>query len=94
MRVSMLLMRYLVKTGHASSKHAGVRSLFNQHFVKTGIIGKELGALYNELFEARQEGDYVDFVQYDETLIQPWMSQVKSFIETISQLTETQSDKK
>lgn len=80
----------LVKTGYASSKHTGVRSLLNQHFVRTGTISKELGALYNELFEARQEGDYVDFVQYDETLIQPWVPRVKIFIETIVQLTEKQ----
>lgn len=78
----------LVKLGYASSKHAGVRSLFNLHIVKTGLLGKKFGKLYNELFEARQEGDYVDFVEYDETLIQPWMPQVKDFIETIIQLTE------
>lgn len=46
----------LVKSSYASSKHTGVRSLFNQYFVKTGVISKELGTLYNELFEARQEG--------------------------------------
>lgn len=78
----------LVKAGYASSKHTGVRSLLNQHFVKTGVISKELGTLYNELFEARQEGDYVDFVQYDKTLILPWFAQVKNFIEVIAQLTK------
>ncbi|WP_176237898.1 HEPN domain-containing protein [Candidatus Hakubella thermalkaliphila] len=28
--------------GLASSKHAGVRALFNQHFVKDNIVSKEL----------------------------------------------------
>lgn len=76
----------LVKTGHASSKHTGVRSLFNQHFVKPGKVSKEHGKLYNQLFEARQEGDYVDFVQYDEGTVGPWISEVQDFIAAISQL--------
>ena len=28
-----------------SSKHSGVISLFNQHFVKTGIVAKDLGQM-------------------------------------------------
>jgi uncharacterized protein (UPF0332 family) len=76
----------LVKTGYASSKHTGVRSYFNQHFVKTGKVDKVLGRLFNELFEARQEGDYVDFVQYDEALIAPWIHAVKKFIDRLARL--------
>lgn len=76
----------LVKTGHASSKHTGVRSLFNQHFVKPGKVSKEHGRLYNQLFEARQEGDYVDFVRYDESTVKPWIPEVQDFIEAIAQL--------
>ena len=44
--------------GHSSSKHTGIRSLFNQHFVKSGAISRELAAVYNDLFERRQESDY------------------------------------
>jgi len=52
----------LEKHGFSSSKHSGVKSFFNQHFVKTSKISKEQGKLYNNLFDARQEGDYIDFV--------------------------------
>ena len=31
----------LVRQGLSSSKHAGVRGLFNQYFVKTGKVAKE-----------------------------------------------------
>ena len=31
----------LEKHGFASSKHSGVKSIFNQHFVKTGKISKK-----------------------------------------------------
>ena len=33
----------LEKYGFASSKHIGVKSLFNQHFIKTGKLSKEYG---------------------------------------------------
>ena len=62
--------------------------MFNQHFVKVGKVSKEHGKLYNQLFEARQEGDYIDFVQYDEDTVRPWIPEVKTFIDAISQLTE------
>ena len=52
----------LVQYGLSSSKHTGIRSLLNREFVKTGKIPKKMAILYNDLFEKRQEGDYVDFV--------------------------------
>lgn len=33
----------LLNEGLSSSKHSGIRSLFNQHWVKTGRVSKELG---------------------------------------------------
>jgi len=47
----------LVRDGLSSSKHAGVRSLFNRQYVKTGKIPKNLASVYNDLFERRREGD-------------------------------------
>ncbi|MCP4339868.1 MAG: hypothetical protein GY799_13500, partial [Desulfobulbaceae bacterium] len=46
--------------------------------VKLGKVSKEHGRLYNQLFEARQEGDYIDFVQYDEDTVKPWIPEVKN----------------
>ena len=57
----------LIKHGFASTKHSGIRSLFNQNFVKTGIISKDLAKNYNFLFERRQEGDYEDFFEFKES---------------------------
>lgn len=79
----------LEKHGFVSSKHSGVKSLFNRHFVKTGKISKEHGKLYNNLFDTRQEGDYVDFVSFDAESIEPLFPKVKDFISTISRLVKT-----
>lgn len=76
----------LEKNGYGSSKHSGVRSQFNQHFVKTNKVSIENGKLYNRLFDARQEGDYIDFVYFDDKTVEPWLQQVKNFIKIISKL--------
>jgi uncharacterized protein (UPF0332 family) len=82
--VSALLVKYRL----SSSKHSGIKSLFNQHIIKKKILDKSMGKLYNQLFEARQEGDYVDFVSFDRELVEPWILKVKSFIEDIKHLCE------
>jgi len=74
----------LIKEGYSSSKHTGVRSLFNLHFVKTGVVPKELARIYNDLFERRQESDYADFITFKESQIQPLIPQAEEFVERIS----------
>jgi uncharacterized protein (UPF0332 family) len=42
----------------AFSSHKGVISAFGEHFIKTGILPKEMGRELNRAFEKRQIGDY------------------------------------
>jgi uncharacterized protein (UPF0332 family) len=76
----------LVQQGLTSSRHAGVRSLFNQHFVHTGKVAKDQARIYNDLFERRQESDYVDFVRFDESQVRAWMPLAEAFVERIAGL--------
>jgi len=76
----------LVQEGLSSAKHAGVRSLFNRHFVKTGRVTKEKARLFNDLFERRQEADYMDFVNFEESQVRPWISEAEAFVESIAGL--------
>ena len=73
----------LIKKGLSSAKHSGIRSLFNLHFVKSGKIPKDLARIYNDLFERRQEGDYLDFVSFKESQVRPWISQAETLIKFI-----------
>ena len=43
--------------GLSSSKHTGIRSLFNQHLVKPGIVPTEYGQFYSLIFKRRHEKD-------------------------------------
>ena len=73
----------LIKEGLSSSKHSGVRSLFNRHYVKTDKVSKEMARIYNDLFERRQESDYMDFICFEPSQVQPWISQAEAFVTNI-----------
>ncbi len=76
----------LVRNGHRATKHSGIKALFNRHYVKTEVVSKEKGRLYNRLFDLRQEGDYIDFVSLDRETVEPLVSETVDFIETIQLL--------
>jgi len=52
----------LATKGYDSAKHSGVISLFNQHFVKEGILSKNMGRLLAEAKDIRERGDYGDYI--------------------------------
>jgi len=76
----------LASRGLSASKHSGVRSLFGQHFVKTGLIPTELGKFYNDLFESRQESDYDDFFRVDAEKLPHMLEVASRFIDTVEAL--------
>jgi uncharacterized protein (UPF0332 family) len=49
---------------HAQT-HSGVRQMFGLHFVKSGLIYKESGKFYNDIFDMRQTGDYDDYIDFE-----------------------------
>ncbi len=72
-----------MQDGRAATKHSGVKALFNRHCIKTRIVSKENGRLYNRLFDLRQEGDYIDFVSLDGETVEPLVSATADLIESI-----------
>jgi uncharacterized protein (UPF0332 family) len=75
----------LAKDNLSSPKHTGVRSLFNKNYVRVGIISKDMATVFNELFEYRQEADYTDFVEFEESQVLPFIERVRGFLDTISE---------
>jgi len=70
----------------SSHKHSGVLSLFNRHFVKTGLIPVELGKFYSRLFDTRTESDYADLVTIDLKEIQDNLKTAEIFIPAVKSL--------
>ena len=79
--VNALLMKY----NYSSSKHTGVRAIFNKEFINTDIVPKKYGVLFNDLFESRQECDYKDLFFIAAEDIEPLIPKVKEFIEFVSE---------
>jgi len=76
--------RALLATKHLdSSKHTGIVSLFNQHFVKKGIVTKDLGRMLLKGKDLRQDGDYKDFVETSMEEAQEQYDNSEKFIEKI-----------
>ena len=62
-------------------KHSGVRAAFHRQFIKTGLLDTKWGQLYDQLFEDRQEGDYVVFVSFEPGYVQLQVGQCSEFLE-------------
>lgn len=60
--------------------HAGVRQMFGLHFVRTGLIDKDLGKYYSDIFDKRQTGDYDDFVTFTEKEVISLLEPAKQLI--------------
>ena len=68
-----------------STKHSGVRSLFNQHFVKTGEIPIQNATILNELFDMRNDVDYDDYFNADQSQVETLIPEVKNFIKIVEE---------
>lgn len=77
----------LVKGGLASSKHMGAEP-FQQALCENRKSAREVARIYNDLFERRQEGDYIDFVFFKETDVIPWIPDARRFVEHITALAQ------
>lgn len=82
----------LIQQDLSSAKHTGVRSLFNQYFVKTGKIPRQLAQIYNDLFERRQESDYMDFVSFTELQVKPLIPVAAEFVDYLESMTVQKPD--
>lgn len=68
--------------------HGGARQMFGLHFVKTGIIPKETGKFFSDIFDKRQIGDYDDFIDYSEEDVRILVIPAKQLISEIEKLLE------
>ncbi len=80
--VSALLLLKNIET----NSHKGIRQMFGLHFVQSGLVSKEDGRFFSDLYDRRQTGDYDDFVSYDEETVLNLYNQAKGFTERMIEL--------
>jgi len=66
------------------SKHGQVKGFFNKEYIKTNILQKDFGRLYNVVFEYRQKFDYVDLIIPERDLIVDYVDKAEFFNKEVS----------
>ena len=69
--------------------HLGTRQMFALHFVKTGIISKDAGKFYTDIFDLRHTGDYEDFFDHGKEDVIELFIPAKALITRIEEVLST-----
>lgn len=82
-----MLLALFLKTGVniKTSKHMGVISLFDKEFVKTGKIDKYYSTILHDIFDARQESDYKEFVKLTAEEAADFVKLAREFLEGVKE---------
>ena len=70
----------LLKNEINPKTHKGVRQMFALHFIQTGLISRDWGRFFSDLFDKRQTGDYDDFVVIDKETTEEIIELTKGFL--------------
>ena len=81
----------LLTEGLSSSKHGGIRSLFDRHWVKTGRLPTRMGRFYHLLFKHRQQSDYGDRVKFERDDIEAWFNEAEAFVAEVAKQIDEQT---
>lgn len=71
----------LLERGQTYKKHSGVRAAFHREFVKTDMLEVQWGKLYDQLFEDRQEADYIALIAFDRDYVETQLQRCTDFLE-------------
>ena len=74
----------LIHDRHVVNTHKGSHILFGQYFIKSGIMPKEYGDLYNQLETMRNEGDYNCYYNVKPEQLLDSVPLAKEMIDTIA----------
>ncbi len=79
---------FLATINKDSSKHSGVISLFNQHFINTGVVPEINFKAIQSLMDLRHESDYQDFVEITEDEAEGSVESAKTIITSFKTVLE------
>ena len=79
------ILALLIFEPYSSSKHSGVLSYFNRHFIKSGLITKDIGRAVNKAFDIRQRGDYREQVKLDHDQVEPYIDWAEKLITSVKE---------
>lgn len=78
-----------LKNKDVAKTHNGTYSLFNIKDIATGVMTKEEGRLYRQLFSMRTTGDYDDMFDWNQDDVMPLIPQVSALLDKMKQLLDS-----
>ena len=72
-----------------SSRHSGVIALFQEHFVRTGLVVTDTARALPRAFEKRQTSDYGDFSEPSSEEVRSLRDQVRAFLGSCERIAGT-----
>lgn len=75
----------LFSQGIQRSKHSGIESAFSQFLVKPGYIEPEFSRFYQQARRQREEADYAEMVNIDQTTAQQTVTNAERFVSRVEQ---------
>lgn len=88
--VSALLVSYKFE----ASTHNGVIQMFGKAFIKSKVLERRYGTIFNQLFSLRMTGDYEDrrFLDIEED-VKPLIEPTKELIDVVSVMAQEQMER-
>ena len=88
--VSALLVSYK----YEASTHNGVIQMFGKAFIKSKVLERRYGTIFNQLFSLRMTGDYEDrrFLDIEED-VKPLIEPTKELIDVVSLMAQEQMER-
>lgn len=71
----------LALKGLDSKRHSGVVALFNEHFIKSGLLAKEVYQIIASAKAKIEKADYEDYVEFGKEETEEQLKKAKEFIE-------------
>jgi uncharacterized protein (UPF0332 family) len=67
-------------------KHKGLRSALHRDLIRNEIIEERWGKFFDDVFEARQRGDYTPMVTFDPDQVEAFLRQAEHFLKEMEKL--------
>lgn len=75
-----------MKSGKKFVKHSGLRGAVHQDLVKPGMLDAKWGRIYDQIFESRQSGDYLELYEFEAVQVIEMLTQAEGFIKEMKRL--------
>ena len=81
----------LALKGLDSKRHSGVVALFNEHFIKTGLLAKEVYQIITSAKAKRERADYEDYVEFSKEEAEEQLKKAKELVKEVKTLLKQSS---